>query len=79
MAVIRPVHTDSSNTAARGEFSLEMIIDIRALVIAKPIAAFNRLLPMTVHMAAIVVAIRSNASIFIVTLPISPLWAISEC
>ena len=76
---MRPVHTDSSNTAASGEFNLNIIMEMSVLVTARPIVAFKRLLPITVHTAAMVVANKSIVSILIVTGPVSPLWAILKC
>lgn len=50
-AVISPAHTDSSKTAARYEFMINIIIDRMALVIPNAIADFKRSPIRTVHTA----------------------------
>jgi hypothetical protein len=61
-AVISPVQTESSNTAAKGELRRNIIMVIIALVEARPIVDFKRLLVMTVHKAAATIAVRSMIS-----------------
>lgn len=51
---INPAQTDSSNTAAKGESSLNIIIVNTRLTSARPIAERSKLRVITVHKAAIV-------------------------
>jgi hypothetical protein len=51
MTEINPEHTDSSKTAARGEFSLNIITASIALVMASPTTDLISLIVTTVHNA----------------------------
>ena len=57
---IKPEQTDNSKTAAKGEFSWNMMIVRIKLVSAKPIAERNKLLAITVHKLAAINAKRIN-------------------
>jgi hypothetical protein len=59
ITVISPAHTESSKTAARGDASLNMIMERITLATASAIALFTRLPFMTAQSEAIVRSIRS--------------------
>jgi hypothetical protein len=64
-AVMSPVQTDNSNTAASGDASLNIITVRIALVTARPIVARRRLGDMTAHVAVSIKAVKSTLSIIV--------------